>query len=147
MYSVRKNEDIKSYLLLLPVLVIRELITKHFIPVFNNLLVLKNYQFTADAISFTFYLNINKALVDILLGALILKLPPTKNDWINIVKEIKNKIPLIIITLILLSYFFSYVKFSPKLTDHLLICRISNLLNTCFVEEVLFRGVLKNHLS
>ncbi|MFL1781103.1 CPBP family intramembrane metalloprotease [Candidatus Hepatincolaceae symbiont of Richtersius coronifer] len=142
-----KNEVIKRHLLLLPVLVMGGIIAKHFLPGFNNLLILSNFQFTADALPFTLYLNIDKAFSGILLAGFVLQLSFKKMDWIIIGKALKSKLPIVLITVLGISYLLGYVKFSPKLPDYFLIWMVSNLLITCLAEEALFRGILQNHLS
>ena len=129
----------------------------HWIPGFNNLPIVINTQITNDAIAFTLYANVDKAIVGLLLCAYFfsrMNANFTPNLTSNIKAETNTiwKLPILIIvstilTTLTVALMIGLVSFEPKVPDFWLSFIAINLLFTCVAEEVLFRGIIQTKLA
>jgi membrane protease YdiL (CAAX protease family) len=127
------------------------------IPGFNNLSIVSNTQITDDAISFTLYANVDKAIVGLLLCAYFFSrtascLTPNLTSNIKAETNTKFTLPILIIvstilTTLMVALMIGLVSFEPKVPDFWLSFIAINLLFTCVAEEVLFRGLLQTKLA
>ncbi|MTD28191.1 CPBP family intramembrane glutamic endopeptidase [Erwinia sorbitola] len=118
----------------------------HMIPGFNNLIIVSGEQAGPESAPFTFYYNIDKALIPFLLLACLPTLlkrqakPPANSLWWLI---LLMSMPL----LLLLATLAGGIKVEPHLPDWLGSFMLANLFFVCLAEEALFRGYIQQRLS
>jgi uncharacterized protein len=137
----------------------------HLIPGFNNLPIVVNELITNDAIPYTLYANIDKAMAGLFVCAYFF----TRNKAaVKVATETRGKVVdktsttfvtthniqqliLIIAGTVLatlcVALWVDLVSFSPKVPDFWLAFIAINLLFTCVAEEAFFRGLLQTKLS
>ncbi|TEW44566.1 CPBP family intramembrane glutamic endopeptidase [Psychromonas algicola] len=129
----------------------------HWMPGFNNLPIVTNTQITDDAIAFTLYANVDKAIVGLLLCAYFFSRTTfnlTHNSTLSFKQgsNAKFTLPILIIVSTILAtltvaLMIGLVSFNPKVPDFWLSFIAINLLFTCVAEEALFRGLLQTKLA
>lgn len=146
----------------------------HYFPGFNNLPIVINERITKDAIPYTLYANLDKAIAGLLLSAYFFsklasnlplnftsKLDPNlgsknKKSTKSLSKtsfnlrRVKQPVLIIISTILAtltVALMLGIVNFNPKIPDFWLAFMAINLLFTCVAEEALFRGFLQTKLS
>lgn len=119
----------------------------HLLPGYQGLQLTDNTQVKTNSLAASVYLNTDKVLIA---WALLQWLPIwRKNQHIapSAAAWLKLTLPLLVIPLImLLAVQLGLLQWQPGFSGLLAIIVISNLLNTCFTEELLFRGGLQNYL-
>ena len=120
----------------------------HLLPGYQGLLLTDNTQVKANSLAASVYLNTDKVLIA---WALLQWIPvwqknsrtaPQVSAWV------KLTLPLLAIPLImLLAVQLGLLQWQPGFSGLLVIIILSNLLNTCFAEELLFRGTLQHYLN
>ena len=119
----------------------------HIIPGFNNLLVLNHVYISQNAVPFTLYLNFDKTLVGIFILGFTLRLISTQREALLMVKQSLPRAFIVILVVALMSFGLGFVQYDPKLSSHLWIWAITNLLFVCLAEEAFFRGFIQRYLS
>ncbi|MAQ01299.1 MAG: CPBP family intramembrane metalloprotease [Alteromonadaceae bacterium] len=120
----------------------------HLLPGYQGLPLTVNGQIKANSLAASVYLNTDKVLIA---WALLQWIPVWQKNsqisrpapgWYSLVLSLLA-IPLIM----LLAVELGLLQWQPGLSGLLAIIILSNLLNTCFTEELLFRGGLQNYLQ
>jgi membrane protease YdiL (CAAX protease family) len=119
----------------------------HQFPGFHSLNVLDRVSIGYHAIPYTLYLNIDKTLVGVFILGFSYQLISNKDEWLLLLKQLAVKIPVVILVVIIMAYFFKFVKFDFKIPDCIFIWVMTNLLFTCVAEEAFFRGFIQKNLS
>ncbi len=118
----------------------------HQLPGFNNLKVLDHVQLSANAISFSMYLNFDKPFLALLLLPII-GISISNNSR----KPILKTVPIVLFpcTFILFSTAMGlkFVQFEPKMPSFTILWLFNNLILVCIAEEALFRGHIQRHLT
>ena len=123
----------------------------HLLPGFNNLLILNNVEKSITSIPFTLYFNFDKPFVLFIL--LIMYPTLLMHQKVVTVFKIDNKLPVAavvtisFIVIFTLALILSLITFEPQLPSWWWIFAINNLLLTCVVEEVFFRGFIQQKLT
>jgi len=119
----------------------------HLLPGYQGLLLTDNTQVKANSLAASVYLNTDKVLIA---WALLQWLPVwQKNSRTapHVAAWVKLTLPLLTIPLIMLmAVQLGLLQWQPGFSLLLVIIVLSNLLNTCFTEELLFRAGLQNYL-
>jgi len=123
----------------------------HLLPGFNNLLMLDNVNKSINSDVFTLYLNFDKPMI---LFALIILFPTllVNNSPVILFRKF-NFGQLSLITLIMLiiifscAFSFSLIDYEPIIPTWWWLFALNNLLLTCVVEEVFFRGFIQQKLT
>jgi len=118
----------------------------HALPGFHNIRALNHVMITRDAIPFTMYWNINKTLVGIFILGLMTPLIQQWADGKIIFKKMLFPSVLLMFIVGLLAFHLKFVHFSPKLSSHVFIWAITNLLFVCTAEEAFFRSFVQRYL-
>lgn len=145
-YKIIKNNHLIVLFWLL-IIIFAGLFYLHKVPGFHNYLIWNKVKFTADAVPFTMYLNLDKTLVGIMIIGMALSLNRSLVAWRFTFRSVVIFFPIVAIVLLFLSHRFNYVKFEPKLVDGIILWSINNLFFVCMAEEALFRGFIQNGLS
>ncbi|MCP1119206.1 CPBP family intramembrane glutamic endopeptidase [Robbsia andropogonis] len=118
----------------------------HWLPGFHNSRVIGPERFTADAVPFTMYLNLDKPLIGFWL---VLVLP-----WIQLQRPWRAAILSGMVVLVItaaaclsLATWLELVAWAPKSPADSLLFLVNNLLLVSFAEEALFRGYLQAGLA
>jgi membrane protease YdiL (CAAX protease family) len=123
----------------------------HFIPGFNNLLVLSDVTKSAHSVPFTMYLNFDKPLILFVLLMLYPTILLNKEDVSLFSDHHKLRLTAFVaftfILIFSLAVFLSLIKYDPNLPSWWWLFALNNLLLTCIVEEVFFRGFIQHKLS
>ncbi|AXU97220.1 MAG TPA: CPBP family intramembrane metalloprotease [Erwinia persicina] len=118
----------------------------HMIPGFNNLIIVSGERVGPQSVPFTFYYNIDKALIPFLLLACLPTLlkrpakPPANALWWLV---LMMSLPL----LLLLATVAGGLRVEPHLPDWLGAFMLANLFFVSLAEEALFRGYIQQRLS
>lgn len=121
-------------------------LSMHWLPGFHNPRVIGPVRFTADAVPFTMYLNLDKPLAGFWL---ILVLPWTRarHAWREVLKAGLGGL-LVSVTLCLpIALLAGLVRWEPHWPSASGLWLLNNLLLVTLTEEVLFRGYLQGGLS
>lgn len=123
----------------------------HLLPGFNNLQVLSNVEKSINSMPFTLYLNFDKPMILFVLlllspALLINKKPITLFKAYNS-SRLSALVVLVFILLFSLAIFFSLIKYDPQLPNWWWLFALNNLLLTCIIEEVFFRGFIQQKLT
>lgn len=122
----------------------------HLVPGFNNLLVLNGVEKSQNSVAFTMYLNLDKPII--LFALLSMQPAILKNKPKVVFIQMLNAFHLTIITIFTsliifsLAIYLSLIKFEPYLPSWWWLFAINNLLLTCVIEEVFFRGFIQQKL-
>lgn len=122
----------------------------HLLPGFNNLQVLDNAVKSINSMPFSLYLNFDKPMI--LFVLLILYPTVLMNNKKIILFKVDNTLRLtaVIATTFLvifsLAALLSLITIEPKLPSWWWLFALNNLLLTCVIEEVFFRGVIQSKL-
>jgi hypothetical protein len=128
------------------ILVISVGMIAHLIPGFSNPIIISNLVITEGAIPFTLYLNFDKSLVGLFILGFCHKRLSSKNDWLNMAKNIYLQILLLILVVMVTSLAIKYVQVEIKFPPSFPVWAWVNLLFVCTAEEAFFRGFLQKSL-
>jgi membrane protease YdiL (CAAX protease family) len=121
-------------------------LSMHWLPGFRNLRVIGPERFTADAVPFTMYLNLDKPLVGFWL---LLACPWTRPRHVA-VASLKAGIASLAgtaVVCLLLALVLGLVRWEPKWPSFTWLFMLNNVLLVTVTEEALFRGYLQGGLS
>lgn len=120
----------------------------HILPGFNNWAFYQDVRLSENSALFSVWYNFDKPLVGLLvLGFCYERLIHSFADFWEMLKKILPVMIGGILMIYLLSNIVGYAQFDPKITAVFFPWAIKNILFTVTAEEVLFRGVIQNHLS
>jgi membrane protease YdiL (CAAX protease family) len=122
----------------------------HLLPGFNNLQVLSNVEKSIHSIPLTLYLNFDKPMIIFLLlmlypALLINRKPFTLFKALNS-SQLSALVVFIFILIFSLAILLSLIKYDPQLPSWWWLFALNNLLLTCIIEEVFFRGFIQQIL-
>lgn len=119
----------------------------HQFPGFNNVNAIDHAIISHNAISYTYYLNFDKALVGILILGFSRQLISGQDKWLSLFKKIIFKLPLVILITIIAAFVLGFITFDFKIPNGIFIWIMTNLLFVCVAEEALFRAFFQHKLS
>lgn len=117
----------------------------HLVPGFHNVNVLHRVYISKDAIPFSLYLNIDQAVVGILLLGFCHQRIATGKEWLLLFKQTIPWMLGIIFIVSVLSLALHFVQFDAKLPRDFFVWAIANLLIVCLAEEAFFRGFIQHY--
>jgi membrane protease YdiL (CAAX protease family) len=118
----------------------------HWLPGFHNLRVIAAQRFTADAVPFTMYLNLDKPLI----GFWILLMLPWTRPQHQLFNSMKVGVVCMLLTTaacLMVAVLLGIVTWEPKWPSASWLWLLNNLLLVTFAEEALFRGYLQGGLN
>ena len=117
----------------------------HIVPGFNNAIAIHDFQVSEYAPLFTKYLNLDKAI----LGLLLLTFVVPKAQQVGLNNGIK--VGILFSVCAGLSFAYAYatglISYDPKISSIFIGWMITNLFLTCYVEEVFFRGFVQQQMQ
>ena len=123
----------------------------HLLPGFNNLQVLSNVEKSINSMSFTLYLNFDKPMILFVLlmlsPALLISQKPIILFKAHNSFRLSALVVFIFILIFSLAILLSLIKFDPQLPRWWWLFALNNLLLTCIIEEVFFRGFIQQKLT
>lgn len=119
----------------------------HLLPGFNRLPLVRDFQFSADAIPYTQYASFDKAAVGLILLALLSRRSGTVAEWGTMLRSTLPIAAITIVTAIAAAAAAGYVRLDFKLSWYTPIFLVTNLLFVCIAEEAFFRGFLQERLA
>ncbi|MFT5755849.1 MAG: membrane protease YdiL (CAAX protease family) [Alteromonadaceae bacterium] len=123
----------------------------HLLPGFNNLQVLGNVEKSINSMAFTLYLNFDKPMILFILLMLFPTLLISKKP-ITIFKAHNSlRLSALVVFMFILTFslaiLLSLIKYDPQLPSWWWLFAFNNLLLTCIIEEVFFRGFIQQKLT
>lgn len=103
-------------------------------------------KFSPISAPFFLRINIEKAVLGIILAAYLVKIASTFNEWKKIIKEFFSVYSVIVLLLLTPAVITNYIKFDFKIPSEIYLFILNNLLLTCLAEEVIFRGFLQKNI-
>lgn len=123
----------------------------HLLPGFNNLQVLSNVEKSINSMPFTLYLNFDKPMILFVLlmlsPALLISQKPITLFKAHNSFRLSALVVLVFILLFGLAILLSLIKYDPQLPSWWWLFALNNLLLTCIIEEVFFRGFIQQKLT
>ena len=123
----------------------------HLLPGFNNLQVLNNVEKSINSMPFTLYLNFDKPMILFVLlmlsPALLISQKPIILFKAHNSLRLSALVLLVFILLFSLAILLSLIKYDPQLPSWWWLFALNNLLLTCIIEEVFFRGFIQQKLT
>lgn len=122
----------------------------HLLPGFNNLQVLSNVEKSINSMPFTLYLNFDKPMIVfallMLYPALLISKKPITLFKVHNSSRLSALVLFIFILSFSLAILLSLIKYDPQLPSWWWLFALNNLLLTCIIEEVFFRGFIQKKL-
>jgi membrane protease YdiL (CAAX protease family) len=123
----------------------------HLLPGFNNLQVLNNVEKSINSMPFTLYVNFDKPMILFVLlllsPALLISQKPITLFKAHNSLRLSALVVLVFILLFSLAILLSLIKYDPQLPSWWWLFALNNLLLTCIIEEVFFRGFIQQRLT
>ncbi|PKH87866.1 CPBP family intramembrane glutamic endopeptidase [Colwellia sp. Bg11-28] len=123
----------------------------HLLPGFNNLQVLNDVEKSINSMPFTLYLNFDKPMILFVLlmlsPALLISQKPITLSKAHNSLRLSALVVLVFILLFSLAILLSLIKYDPQLPSWWWLFALNNLLLTCIIEEVFFRGFIQQKLT
>lgn len=146
--QAKKTTDGRRVLATFTVIFLSCGLASHQLPGFNGLLVLDHVYLSTAALPYSLYLNFDKAVIGILIlglgGPVLIR---SQKEMLLTIKQILPSILMITLGIMVLALVLGLVRFEPKLSSHVFIWALTNLLFTCVAEEALFRGFIQKKLT
>ena len=127
--------------------IISLLLGLHLVPGFNPDRILHNEILSADALPYTLYLNIDKAVVGIFILGFFYQKTSHSLSWKQSGRVLLLVLPVTILVVVSLSLLTGYVRLDLKIINKLWLWIWLNLFFTCMTEEAFFRGFLQHQLN
>lgn len=121
------------------------LILLHLVPGFNNPILIDNFPVSENAPQYTKYLNIDKAILGVLLLAFVV--PQAKSVSLKKGLVVLGVVSVCSVLSFGLGLYSGLISYQPKISGILLGWMITNLFFTCFVEEAFFRGFVQQRIQ
>ena len=149
-YANKLSNSVTKTLITVFIIISCIALAAHLIPGFNTLLVFSAVTKSSPNAPFTMYLNFDKPLIIFVLLMLYPAVLLNKKE----VSLFNNESNFFFISLVALTFgiifslaiFLSLIKYDPNLPSWWWLLALNNLLLTCIVEEVFFRGVIQKKL-
>ncbi|MCB1108940.1 MAG: CPBP family intramembrane metalloprotease [Chlamydiia bacterium] len=119
----------------------------HFMPGFNNWLIVKDMHVSPDGYPFTLYFNYDKPFIGIFVLGFNLALLSSWQEWKPKLLSICFWIALTILAMMGLSLLFNTIHFDPKFPPITLPWLLSNIFLVCIPEEAFWRGFLQREIT
>lgn len=119
----------------------------HWLPGFNNPVLIAGAVFSADAAPFTQSANFDKAAAGLILLAFLCKRAANASDWRAILRRAAPVAGATCAAAMIAAGAIGYVRLDPKLPAYTAIFLAVNLLFTCIPEEAFFRGFLQERIA
>lgn len=117
------------------------------VPDFQPLWILRQIQFTPDAIPYNLGFNLGKIATGLIFLGALLPLATKRSDWSQLLQQTFIRLPLVLVSLSLISMALGYIRWEPKFPPHLTLWIMSDLFFCCVAEEGFYRGFLQHSLS
>ncbi len=140
-YSFSKATPLLKILLGVIISLMGIALMSHNIPGFHNLKMINQVTLGPDSLPYSLYLNMDKALMGIILLGFLHPLSLKKYTRIWLPTGVT------ILLVFLVAYGFSWIRLDLKFPVFSPIWLINNLLATCLAEEALFRGFIQRQLT
>ncbi len=150
-YANKLSNSVTKTLITVFIIISCIALAAHLMPGFNNLLVLSEVTKSSDSTPFTMYLNFDKPLIIFVLLMLYPAVLLNKKG-VSLFNDDNNlcSFALVVLTFVIIfsfAIFLSLIKYDPTLPSWWWLFGLNNLLLTCIVEEVFFRGVIQQKLG
>lgn len=119
----------------------------HWMPGFNNPVLVANIRFSADAAPFSQFANLDKAAAGLVLLALLCKRAANATEWGALLRRSARIAAGTAVAAMIAAMAFGQVRFDPKLPAYTPVFLATNLLFTCVSEEAFFRGFLQERIA
>jgi len=121
------------------------LLIVHIVPGFNNPLIIADHAVSANAITFSKHLNLDKIILAILLLTFVV--PKAARIKLKPSMQLLSVMTLVFILSFSIGLTTGLVEFDAKLSAILIGWMITNLFFTCYAEEAFFRGFVQQQLA
>lgn len=126
------------------VFIIAMLLLSHRVPGFNNWKYLDAYYFSANALPFTLFLNLDKPFI---FSVLFFFFTITQHSSVNSWKAIARYTLISAAILLAPALMAHYIAFEPKWDVNIVVWALNNFFFVCAAEEMLFRGFIQTELE
>lgn len=117
----------------------------HLVPGFNNPKIIDDFQVSVDAIAYGKHLNLDKALVGVLL--LLWVVPRASRLTRTGIRLSLFSLGLAVVISLLIANISGLVRFEPKWSQIFWFWCATNLFITCYAEEAFFRGFVQQKIA
>jgi hypothetical protein len=146
-YQNAPKNRVLNGLQLIAIIIVTLAFANHLIPGFAQSTVFDAIHFSAQSSSYTQILTSDKTMAAVILAMTAGIISKQSTSW-------NSKRLLTFFTITMLAIFVlggiarlgGFIAFDPKFPEHAWIWIVSNLLFTCFAEEIIFRGMIQHHL-
>lgn len=118
----------------------------HWVPGFNNPVLVANVKFSEDAMPFTQLASFDKAAAGLFLLAFLCQ-RASAAEWATMLRRTAPVAAVTAAAVIVAASAIGYVRPDPKLPAYTALFLATNLLFTCVPEEAFFRGFLQERLA
>ncbi len=145
----KSSKPILSFLVAILIAVVAALLFLHFLPGYNNSILVRNFVLSTQSAPYTQYLNFDKAFAGLLILGLCYRgaLLTTGRGWRDAIRQTWPVTLVTIAVVVALAFVFGFVRFDTKWNEFFPLWALVNLLFTCMSEEALFRGFIQQELS